>query len=287
MKRLIIALAVCGLLAAPGAAFADCLDGTAYTLQASGLWDANGNWSSSEASTCYPHNASDDAIFSDQADRSVSVNGNYTYASSTVYDSVTINFLNTDEWTLTTSPFSVTPDVAAATVTLTDAGTHDDELSISGALTMTAGDSAGEHAAFVLNGPDLTAGEIELNVASTDFNRTAEFEYDAGTVTVDILDLNGGNAALREAVLDIDATLDMTSGQSTDITVEGYCIVEVAENYDFTVDEVEVVATEDVPAYMDKLEAGDFMASQLTLTGGPTAGDTVTFKVTGGTFIAQ
>ena len=112
----------------------------------------------------------------------------------------------------------------------------------------------------------LTGGTMEIDeymrlTAGDSDNETATFKYTDGTLHTMLpqFDMDGGSAALREAVLDIDASLNLSA--STDIDCSGYCKVEVASNFLFEAKEVYLVAGSN----MTVSDGGTLQATTLTV----------------------
>jgi hypothetical protein len=160
-----------------------------------------------------------------------------------------------------------------------------------------------------LNINDATTGTLSL-VGGDTSGETATFNYQAGTLSIDNMDLDGGSASTMAAILDMDASF--TIDDTTDsVLAAGYVKVDVATGAAINLKEMQFVAdgtfelavagtgtyqnTEfrveddgaDAVIAVTKSGAGTLTASTLVVKGGDSAGETATFTVTAGSVVTQ
>ncbi len=292
MKRFIIAaLGIATVLAGAGTAHAVDL-----TLRVTGqTWCQMDTWVVS--STSCPDASGENAILSNATGYEVDVDANYMYDSTSVVYNATIDFNDDDAYTVTTTPFTVGSNSRAVTFTQSEEGSTNAHLiSISGALTITAGDTAGEHAEYVLNGPDVSAGTTTLDAdASVDADATFTLtsgDADFGNLYIDggdpdatphgqaWLDMNGGTLTDPDSMTMLGDSKFDAVGLAGDLTWAG--VVVTAEATTNLYETVAEIAMKDAVGFETPIRI--LKVGELHLTGGTDVGDTVMFKVTSGQF---
>ena len=256
MKRFVMVLAVCALLIPAASAFGD--DFT-WNGARSDAWTTHQNWTGTPQE--YPDDTGDKAI----------INGlNWGFPGApyvpNVNAAVTIGDLTMTGNGDGNAKLSF-DSINNLTVTRTTELSDDVDLFGVGGGKLMAGDIEVKADDTVLTTiPDVDASSLRIDADTPNADRLFEkagngamsltgsvmlygdggsagratFQYTAGSFSASDFVMDGPACSGGEAVLDIDATLDMSLG-STDVTAEGYCEIDIASGTSFEVDTMEMV----------------------------------------------
>jgi hypothetical protein len=268
---------MCALIASAGSiAATDTWDGGGY----GDCWNTPGNWLDDSTPA-----ATDDAVIDTVGGGWPKLCQNETIANLLMRNGTSgsptqINtYDGANSWTLTvTNMFTVTDTDSSCYVEQLGSGEID-----AASVTITAGDTAGEHATLLVSAGTLDVnGEVELN-ASTSVNAETELEISSGaTFTPNYLDINGGSDANRDAVLDFNESVTV---QSSGTDFDGYCKVDVAASKTFTAlgTTIDALALESDVTIGHESGTGTFSATTMFITAGDTNDYDARFRHSSGT----